>query len=438
MPPAIIIRGETLSFRDDPFAVSPESAIEHHADGAVVVAEGRIREIGPAAAIIARHEGVDVHDHSGCFITAGFVDCHTHYPQLEIIGSYGEQLIEWLQKYTFPAEAKFADAAYARARADQYLDLCLKNGTTTASVYCTSHPSSVDMFFEAAASRGMRMAAGKVMMDRNAPASVCDTAETSFRQSHELLSRWHGKDRLVYVISPRFAPTSTPAQLEAAAALWLEFPTALMQTHMSENLKEIAWVKSLYPDDKDYLGVYERFGLVGPGANFGHAIHLSEREIAVLRETGSGLSHCPTSNMFIGSGLFDMRGLRDCSTPIPVGMATDIGGGSSLSMFVTMKASYEISQLRGYSLHPLKAFYLATLGSAKVMGMGDKVGNLAAGYEADIIVIDKASNDVVAQRMRSAGSVSDALFAQIILADDRAIRATYVAGKKLYERAAPT
>lgn len=436
MHKSFIIRGETIAFRDDPFVVSPGEAVAHHADGAVVVENGRISAVGPAQDVLARHAGLEVHDYAGCFVAAGFVDCHAHYPQLGIIGSYGEQLIEWLRKYTFPAEARFADSRIARAGADIYLDLCLKNGITTASVYCTSHQQSVDALFEAATVRGMRMAGGKVMMDRNAPDAVLDTAESSYRQSRELIERWHGKGRLVYVISPRFAPTSTPAQLEAAAALWREFPTALMQTHVAENLKEIAWVRSLYPDDQDYLGVYERFGLVGKGANFGHAIHLSDREIGVLRETGSGVSHCPTSNMFIGSGLFDMKRLRDCAAPIPVGIATDIGGGSSLSMFATMKASYEIGQLRGYSLHPLKAFYLATLGSAAVMRLDDKVGNLAPGFEADIMIIDKASNEVVAHRMRAVEDLSEALFAQIILADDRAIKATYVAGRKLHERAA--
>lgn len=430
------IRGQTLSFRDDPFRVGPEAAVVHNEDGAVVVRNGKIVEVGPATEVLARNAGIAVDHYPGALIMAGFVDSHVHYPQLEVIASYGEQLLEWLNKYTFPAECRFSDASYAAAAADTFLDTSLANGITTASVYCTTSPVSVDAFFEAARARGMRMAAGKVMMDRNAPAALCDTPETGYAQSKALLERWHDKDRMTYVITPRFAPTSTPEQLEAAGQLWREFPTALMQTHISESVYEIEWVKDLYPDAPDYLGVYEKYGLIGRGSNFGHAIHLTEREIARLTETGSGLSHCPTSNTFIGSGLFDMQALRDCYDPIRVGLATDIGGGSSMSIFQTMKASYEICQLQGYSLHPAKAFYLATLGSAAVLGLDTKIGNLAAGYEADIIVIDLKSRPLIDYRMRFAQDLWEVLFIQIILADDRAIAATYIAGEKLHQRPA--
>jgi len=428
------IRGQTLSFRDDPFRVGPEAAVAHAEDGAVVVSDGRIVEVGPASEVLARHAEIAVESYPGCLIMAGFIDSHVHYPQLEIIGSYGEQLLEWLNTYTFPAECKFSDAAYARAGAEAFLDVCLANGITTSSVYCTSSPVSVDAFFEAAHARGMRMAAGKVMMDRNAPDSLCDTAERGYSESKALLERWHGKGRLSYVVTPRFAPTSSAAQLEAAGQLWRAHPTALMQTHISESVYEIEWVKELYPEAADYLGVYEKFGLIGAGANFGHALHLTEREVTRLTETGSAISHCPTSNTFIGSGLFDMQALRDCYEPICVGLATDIGGGSSLSMFQTMKASYEICQLQGYSLHPAKALYLATLGSAHALRLGSKVGNLASGYEADIVVVDMRSRPLIDYRMRFVKDLWEALFVQIILADDRAIRATYVAGEPLYRR----
>lgn len=296
------------------------------------------------------------------------------------------------------------------------------------------HAESAEGFFTEAASRGMRMAAGKVMMDCHAPDNLLDTAEQSFDESEALIKKWHGVDRLSYVISPRFALTSSPAQLEAAGQLWQTFPDTLMQTHLSENTDEIARAMSLYPEAKDYLGIYEDYGLVRPGANFGHAIHLEEREIEVLRQSGAGISHCPTSNMFIGSGLFDMAALRDCDIPVVTGIATDIGGGSSFSMFKTMKASYEVCQLKRYSLHPVKALYLATVGSAEVMQLSDKIGNLRPGYEADLIVIDLNSQPVIEQRMQFAEDLSDVLFAQIILADDRAIRATYIAGKKAYDR----
>jgi guanine deaminase len=366
---------------------------------------------------------------------AGFVDCHVHYPQCETIASYGEQLMEWLNRYTFPAELKFEDPDYARATADHFLDQCLRNGITTASVYCTVHPQSADAFFSASQERGLRMAAGKVMMDRNAPDGLRDTPKSGYDTSKALIERWHGVDRLTYVVTPRFAITSTPEQLEAAGVLWSEHPTTLMQTHIDESHAEIAHVRSLFPDAPDYFGVYERFGLTGPGANFGHAIHLTDRERDALRASGSGISHCPTSNLFLGSGLFDMEGLREGMNTNPIGLATDIGGGSSLSMFATMRASYEICRLRGYNLHPAKAWYLATLGSARVMRMDDKIGNLKAGHEADFVVIDLKSTGLIANRMDYAKDVWETLFIQMIMADDRAIRATYANGHRVYRRA---
>ncbi|MEK9723744.1 MAG: guanine deaminase, partial [Rhodospirillaceae bacterium] len=349
--------------------------------------------------------------------------------------SYGEQLLEWLDTYTFPTERAYADPAVARAAADFYLDECLKNGTTTAAVYATVHPESVDAFFEAATERKLRMACGKVLMDRNAPDELMDTAQSGYDQSKALIGRWHGRGRNVYAITPRFAPTSTPEQLDAAAALWREHPDALMQTHLAENPNEIEWVAALFAEAPDYLGVYEQFGLAEPGAVFGHAVHLTERERAAFRDTGAAIAHCPTSNTFIGSGLFDMQGLRDAADPVTVGLATDVAGGSSLSMFATMRTAYEVAQLRGYSLHPAKAWYLATVGSATAMRMADKVGNLAAGMEADIVVIDTRSTPLIERRVARADGIWDELFAQMILADDRAIRATYAAGTLVYAAA---
>ena len=429
-----VLRGQTLAFRDDPFKAGPDAAVEFHADGAVVIADGRIVEVGSAAAVLTRHSQAEVESYAEHLIMAGFVDCHVHYPQMEIIASYGEQLLTWLEKYAFPAEAGFHDRDHAERVANRFLDECLRNGITTSSVYCTVHAASVDAFCAAAQARGFCMAAGKVMMDRNVRDDLRDTAESGYRQSKDLISRWHGVGRLTYAVTPRFAVTSSPAQLEAAGALWGEHPTTLLQTHLSENSREIAWVKDLFPGERDYLGVYEKYGLIGPGANFGHAVHLTQREVARLRETGSGVSHCPTSNLFIGSGLFDMRAAREDERPIAVGLATDVGGGSSFSMFATMRAAYEICQLRGFSLHPAKAFYLATAGSAKVMRLGHRVGNLAAGFDADIVVIDLNSRPLIAQRMQRAGSLWETLFIQMILADDRAVRATYISGHKAYER----
>ncbi len=433
MTDRLVLKGQTLGFTDDPFRVGPEAAVAHLTDGAVWIEDGLIRAVGPAGEILDRVPAAPVIDYGDCLIAAGFVDCHVHYPQLSMVASYGEQLLEWLEKYTFPTESAFADPDHARAAAGFFLDLCLRNGTTTSSVYATVHPGSVDAFFEAASARGLRMACGKVLMDRNAPDALRDTAQTGYDQSKALIEKWHGVGRNIYAITPRFAPTSTPAQLGAAGALWKEYPDALMQTHLSENPKEVAWVAELFPEAPDYFGVCEKFGLAGPGAIFGHAIHLTERERAAIRDSGSAIAHCPTSNAFMGSGLFDMEGLRDCPRPVTLGLATDVAGGPSLSMFATMRAAYEIAQLRGTSLHPAKAWYLASAGSAAAMRLEDRVGNLVPGMEADIVVIDLASTPPIARRMAGADSLWDALFAQIILADDRAIRATYAAGRLVFE-----
>jgi guanine deaminase len=430
MKQGVVLKGQTLSFVADPFSSPPDDTIEHHADGAVWMADGLIKAVGPAGAVLAKAGDADVIDYGDSLISAGFVDCHAHYPQLGVIASYGAQLLEWLEEYTFPAESAFGDSLYARAAADFYLAECLNNGTTSASVYGTVHAQSVDAFFEAASARNMRMAGGKVMMDRNAPDNLRDTAQSSYDDSKALLEHWHGKGRNAYAITPRFAPTSTPGQLEAAGALWREHPSAIMQTHLSENADEIGWVRGLYPDAPDYLGVYERFGLTGEGAIFGHAIHLEPRERAVLAESGSAIAHCPTSNLFIGSGLFDLADLK-LGAGIRVGLASDVAGGTSLSMFKTMLAAYEIAQLNGYSLHPAQAWRLATMDAAETMGMADKIGNLAPGMEADVIVINSRSTPLIAARVERAESLRDLLFAQIVLADERAIEAVYVAGEQI-------
>ncbi len=429
------IRGQIFAFTADPFEVDPQTAYTFDSDGAVVIDAGHIIETGAASAILARHPGIRVDHYPDHLIMAGFVDCHIHYPQVRVIASYGAQLIEWLNTYTFPAELAFADPAHAAAIADIFFAEVLRNGTTTVSSYCTVHPQSVDAFFAAATARNMRVAGGKVLMDRNAPAGLTDTPQAGYDQSKALIERWHGQGRNVYAVTPRFAPTSSAEQLAAAGALWSEHPGTLMQTHVSENLKEIAWVRELFPDASDYFGVYERFGLVGPGANFGHAIHLSAREGDALRDSGSGISHCPTSNTFIGSGLFDLAGMKSGPRPVPVGLASDIGGGSSFSMLSSMRTAYEIAQLRGHSLHPVQAFHLATLGSAKVLRMEHQIGNLAPGYEADIIVLDPKSRPILAERVSQARGLEDVLFALMILGDDRAIVATYIAGKNLLGRA---
>ena len=434
MANGLILKGQTLTFTNDPFLVGSDAATKFDTSGAVWVDGGRIKDFGTANDILGKADGVPIIDYGKSLISAGFVDCHVHYPQLPIIASYGEQLLEWLERYTFPCESTFGDKNHARKVADTFLKECLVNGTTTAAVFASVHPQSVDAFFEAATELGLRMACGKVMMDRNAPEDLLDTAETSYELSKKLLQKWHKKGRNIYAITPRFAPTSSPEQLRAAGSLWREYPDALMQTHLSENIDEIKLVRELFPEQQDYLGVYEAFNLLGPGAIFGHAIHLSQREREALRNSGSGVAHCPTSNMFIGSGLFDTAGLRGVSPPVTVGLASDVGGGSSLSMFSTMRAAYETAQLRGHSLHPANLWYLATIGSAKVMRIDGCIGNLKAGMEADLIVLDLKSTPLIENRVRNARDIWDVLFAQVILADDRAVEATYVGGRRVWKR----
>ncbi len=419
--------GQTLHFEADPFAIGP-SAARHDSAGAILVAGGRIRALGSAASLRAAHPRARVVDHGQALLTAGFVDAHVHYPQTRIIASWGKRLIDWLNSYTFPEEMRLADPAYARAVAEDYLDLVLAQGTTTVCSYATIHPGSVDAIFQAAEARGMRVLAGKTCMDRNAPEGLRDTAQSAYDDSKALLDRWHGCGRASYVITPRFSPTSTPDQLSALGALWGEHPDCLMQTHLSEQLDEIAWVRSLFPQARDYLDTYEAHGLLGPNGLYGHAIHLESREIDRLSEVGAALVHCPTSNSFIGSGLFDMAGLT--ARGLRLGLATDTGGGSSFSMLRTMAAAYEIGQLRGTPLHASELIWLATQGSARALRLDDRIGNLAPGMEADFIALNLASTPAIAQRAARAEDIWEALFATIMMGDDRAIAGTWVAGQR--------
>jgi guanine deaminase len=392
----------------------------------VLIRDGRIAAVGDGATLRVRHPDAQVTDHGAGLILPGFVDAHAHYPQTAIIASWGKRLIDWLNTYTFPEEARFSDPAYAAEVAGRYLDLLLATGTTTVASYCTIHPESVDAFFAAAQARGMRALAGKTCMDRDtAPTYLRDTAQSAHDDSKALLTRWHGVDRLSYIITPRFSPTSTPEQLDALGSLWAEHPECLMQTHLSEQTDEIAWAKSLYPTARDYLDTYEAHGLLGPNGLYGHAIHLEPREIERLSEVGAAVVHCPTSNSFIGSGLFDM-GLR---ARLRVGLATDTGGGSSFSMLRTMAAAYEIAQLKGTALHPSELLWLATGASAEALRLGDRIGRLAPGYEADLVILDLASTPAIAQAAARAGDIGQAVFPTIMMGDDRAILQTYVAGE---------
>ncbi|MBW6506281.1 MAG: guanine deaminase [Rhodobacteraceae bacterium] len=421
-----LLIGQVLSFAADPFIEGPGAA-RHWQRGGVLVEAGRIVAVGDGATLAAAHPAATRHDYGAALISAGFIDAHMHYPQTAIIASWGKRLIDWLNTYTFPEEARFADPAYAAEIAGRALDLALAHGTTSLCSFATIHPASVDAFFTAAEARQMRVLAGKTCMDRNAPDTLRDTAQSAYDDSRALLQRWHGVGRAGYVITPRFAPTSTPEQLGALGALWAEHPDCLMQTHLSEQPDEITWVKALFPQSRDYLDVYETHGLLRPDAIFGHAIHLTGRERDRLREVGAAIAHCPTSNTFIGSGLFDMAGLATAG--LRVGLATDTGGGSSFSMLRTMAAAYEVAQLRHATLHPAQLIWLATAGSARALGLADKVGTLAPGMEADLVVLDLASTPAIAQRSARADDLWQALFPTIMMGDDRAIRATWVNGR---------
>ncbi len=421
-----ILFGQTLSFTADPFATAPETSVQHHTNGAVVIRAGKIEAVGPRDQI-AIPQGATKHEYGTQVIMAGFIDAHVHYPQTAMIASWGKRLIDWLNTYTFPEEAQFSDPDYATEIAGRYFDLALSHGTTTQASFATIHPESVDAFFSAAQARGLRSYTGKTCMDRNAPDDLRDTAQSAYEDSKTLLERWHGQDRLEYVITPRFSPTSSPEQLEALGSLWAEHPDCLMQTHLSEQHEEIAWVRDLFPKARDYLDTYETFGLLGARGLYGHAIHLEPRERDQLAEVGAGLVHCPTSNTFIGSGLFDMAGLK--STGQRVGLATDTGGGSSFSMLRTMAAAYEVGQLNGTALHPLQLLWLATCGSAQVLHASDKIGNLVPGMEADLVILDLASTPVISQRHARANDLSEALFPTIMMGDDRAVAQVWVNGQ---------
>jgi guanine deaminase len=425
MTDEILLTGRVLSFDASPFDVPAQSAARLHE--AVLIRNGRIAAVGDLAGLADRAPRAQRVDHGKAVICAGFIDAHAHYPQTGIIASWGKRLIDWLETYTFPEEGRFGDPAYAAGVAERYLDLTLSHGTTTIASFCTVHSASVEALFAAAQRRGQRVAAGKTCMDRNAPPGLRDTAQSAYDESRALIARWHGAGRLSYAITPRFAPTSTPEQLEALGALWQEHPDCLMQTHLSEQGEEIAWVKSLYPAARDYLDVYEAHGLLGRRGLFGHAIHLEPRERARLAEVGAALIHCPTSNTFIGSGLFEIG--RRVAEGQRLGLATDTGGGSSFSMLRTMAATYEIGQLTGTALHPAQLMWLATAGSASALHMGDCIGNIAPGLDADLVVLDLASTPAIAQRSARAETLWEALFPTIMMGDDRAVREVRIAGR---------
>ncbi len=431
------LRGTLIYCRDDPFLTDPATALVHEPDGLVVCRDGVIEAAGPYAALRpALPPGAVIDDHAGALIAPGFVDTHIHYVQTGIVGAQGKQLLDWLNDYTYPAEQAFADEAVARATARVFCDELIRHGTTTALVFCSVHAGSVDALFAAAAGRNLRLIAGKVLMDRNAPAALTDTAQTGYDQSKALIGKWHGRGRALYAITPRFAATSTPAQLEMAGSLWREHPDVFVQTHIAENKAEIAWVAELFPERRDYLDVYAHYGLTGPRAVLAHGVHFGESEFARCHESGTALAHCPTSNMFLGSGLFAMRAARDPRRPVAVGLGTDIGAGTSFSLLATMGEAYKVAQLIGRPIDAVEMFYLATLGGARALGLDHRIGTLVPGHDADLVVLDPGATPLMAFRTERSRSITETLAILATLGDDRAVRATYVAGERAHAGAA--
>lgn len=429
-------RGTLLHFLSDPLGSGSPDSFEYIEDGLLLIDNGRVAAAGPAKSLAPNlPAGLPVVDHGSDILMPGFIDSHIHYPQTDVIGSGGRQLLDWLQDYTFPAEGRFADAVHAHEVAEFFLDELVRNGTTTALVFCTVHDASVEAFFQSAQQRRLRMIAGKVLMDRNCPAYLCDTAEEGTRQSRQLIQRWHGKDRLLYAITPRFAVTSSEAQLAAAGELAAEYPDVFIHSHLAENHDEIAWVKRLFPQSRSYLDVYDRFGLLRDRAVYAHCIHLDGPDRDRMAQSGSAAAFCPTSNLYLGSGLFDIAaadaaGMRFC-------MATDVGGGSSFSMLRTLGEAYKVAQLAGQHLTPLRAFYLATLGGARALGLEGRIGSFTAGAEADFIALDQCATPLLARRMAQSRTLEEKLLVLMTLGDDRAIKATYVLGRQIHGAAPP-
>jgi guanine deaminase len=422
------IRGRLLTFLRAPNGAGDAESYRYIADGIVAVKGGRIEAVGPAGELMVRlPPGTPVERHADALILPGFIDPHIHYPQTQVIASYGAQLLEWLEKYTFVEEQKFGDPEHAARIAEFFLDELARNGTTTALAYCSAHPVSADALFAAAHRRGAGMIAGNAIMNRNGPPGLLKAAHDAIPASRDLIRRWHGAGRQRYAVTPRFAITSTDEQLAEAGALLAEFPTVLMQTHLAENHDEIATVKRLFPNDPSYTAVYARFGLLGPRSLMGHCIHLDDTEVALMRDSQSVAVFCPTSNLFIGSGLFDYDRLK--AAGVRVALATDVGGGTSYSMLQTAAEAYKVMQLRGQNLPALAAFDLMTRGNAAALGLDNEIGTIAPGAFADLVVLDARATRAMAHRMEVARDLEDELFVLMTMGDDRAVRQTYIAGR---------
>ena len=426
---ALLLRGRVVSFRTRPESIDDRAAYLFEEDGGVLVRDGVIVAAGDFSAVARQAEGAEVIDHRPHLILPGFIDAHVHMPQMQVIASYGAELLDWLNTYTFPEETKFRDTQHGRRIARLFLDEAVRHGTTTVAAFCSVHRESADAFFAEALARNMRVIAGKVMMDRNAPESLRDTPQSGYDDSKALIAAWHGKGRLHYAITPRFAITSSPAQMEMAGALAAEFPQLHIQTHLSENHAEIALTRELYPDARDYTDVYESHGLLRDRTLLAHSIHLSPREADAIHDAGAVAVFCPTSNLFLGSGLFDWQGYSKRAKPLRIAAATDVGGGTSYSMLRTMDEAYKVIALQGEKINPLAAFWQITAGNAEALSLDAHVGRLAPGMDADIVVLDARATPAMRLRMETVETLAEELFLLQTLGDDRAVAETYVAGQ---------
>ena len=429
------LRSAAVTFRGDPFIEDPQRCLTYLPDALIVIDDGVITGFGPAAELLpGLPAGAPVTAWPDAIISAGFIDTHVHYPQTQMIAAFGEQLLEWLNKYTFIVEQQFAERAHCERVAAFFLRELLRAGTTTAAVYCTVHAQSVDAFFTESQRFNTRMVAGKVLMDRNAPPALLDSVEQGYRESRGLIERWHGHGRQHYCVTPRFAGSRTAAQLEMSGALLRERPDLYLQTHLCENRDEIRWVESLFPERAGYLDIYAHAGLVGPRSIYGHGVFLDEDDFHACHRAGAALAHCPTSNLFLGSGLFRLFDAKDPHRPVRVGLGSDIGAGTSFCQLQSLNEAYKVAALNGTPLNAVQAFYLATRGGAEALRLEDRIGTLGVGYEADLVVLDPCATPLLAFRAEYCADIEAQLFALMMLGDDRAIRATYVAGQRVYDR----
>lgn len=423
-------RGEILHFLANPAKVARKDSYQYLEDGLLIIKDGRVEQVGEALLLLENlSTDVEVTHYKSGLIMPGFVDTHVHYPQTEMIASYGEQLLEWLENYTFPAEKEFSDLQHGKKVAEFFLSELLNAGTTTALVFGTVHKESVDAFFSVAQKRDLRMICGKVLMDRNCPDYLRDTADSGYQDSKSLIKKWHKKGRLQYAITPRFAPTSTDEQLDKAGQLLEEFPDVYMQTHLSENQDEIDWVRELFPESKNYLDVYDKCHLLGRRSVFAHGVHLHDAECKRLSESHSALSFCPSSNLFLGSGLFNLSQAQ--AHDINVSFGSDIGAGTRFSMLSTISEGYKTQQLRGDKLSPYQSFYLATLGGAIALDLEGTIGNFLKGNEADFIVLDYHATPLMSRRIDRCTSLTEKLFILSMLGDERHVADTYILGNRI-------